>query len=111
MPTETLLVFTHCPDAATAARIARALVENRLAACVNQLPPVRSTYRWQGTIEQADEVPLIAKCTRARYAALEEAIRQLHSYALPEIVAVPLAAGLAPYLRWVADETQPPLQA
>lgn len=111
MPTETLLVLTHCPDAATAARIARALVENRLAACVNQLPPVRSIYRWQGAIEQAEEVPLVAKCKCARYPALEEAIRQLHPYALPEIVAVPLAAGLAPYLRWVADETQPPLSA
>jgi periplasmic divalent cation tolerance protein len=108
---EVLLVLTNCPDEETAQRIAAALVENRLAACVNMLPPVESTYRWQGRVEQAVEVPLIVKCTRERYAALEEAIRQLHPYTVPEIIAVPVAAGFAPYLRWVADETTPPLVA
>jgi periplasmic divalent cation tolerance protein len=109
--TEALLVLTNCPDVAVAERISRALVENRLAACINQLPPVQSTYRWQGAIEAAVEVPLLIKCTRARYPALEEAIRQLHPHATPEIVAVPVVAGFAPYLRWVDDETQPPLIA
>jgi periplasmic divalent cation tolerance protein len=108
---ETLLVLTNCPDVAVAERIGRALVENRLAACINQLPPVQSTYRWQGAIETAIEVPLLIKSTRERYPALEEAIRQLHPYATPEIVAVPVVAGFAPYLRWVDDETQPPLMA
>ncbi|MCU0940521.1 MAG: divalent-cation tolerance protein CutA [Burkholderiaceae bacterium] len=108
---EVLLVLTNCPDEAVAARIGRALVENRLAACVNQLPPVHSTYRWQGTVESAVEVPLLIKCTRERYPALEEAIRQLHPYATPEIVALPVVAGFAPYLRWVDDETQPPRMA
>jgi periplasmic divalent cation tolerance protein len=106
-----LLVLTNCPDDETAERIAASLVENRLAACVNALAPVESTYRWQGKVEQAVEVPLLIKCTRERYAALEEAIRQLHPYTVPEIVAVPVVAGFAPYLRWVADETVPPLVA
>lgn len=111
MSPEVLLVLTNCPDDDVAERIALALVENRLAACVNALPPVQSTYRWQGSVEQASEVPLLIKCTRERYAAVEEAIRQLHPYTVPEIIALPLAAGFAPYLRWVADETTPPLVA
>ncbi len=108
---EVLLVLTNCPDAASAERIARALVDNRLAACVNRLPPVASTYRWQGAVECADEVPLLIKCTRERYAQVEEAIRQLHPYQVPEIVAVPIVAGFAPYLRWVDEQTRPPLVA
>lgn len=108
---DVLLVLTNCPDTAVAERIARALVENRLAACVNQLPPVTSTYRWQGAVESAVEVTLLIKCTRERYPAVEEAIRQLHPYRVPEILAVPIVAGFGPYLRWVDDETQPPLVA
>jgi periplasmic divalent cation tolerance protein len=108
---DVLLVLTNCPDAETARRIAVHLVQERLAACVNQLAPVRSTYRWQGAVESAVEVPLFIKCTRERYPLVEQAIRQLHPYDVPEITAVPLAAGYAPYLRWVADETQPPLIA
>jgi periplasmic divalent cation tolerance protein len=111
VPVEVLLVLTNCPDEETADRIATALVENRLAACVNVLPEVESTFRWQGRVEQAVEVPLLAKCTRERYAAVEEAIRQLHPYTVPEIIAVPVAVGFAPYLRWVEEETQPPLLA
>ncbi len=108
---EILIVFTNCPDEPTAQRIARALVEQRLAACVNQLAPVSSIYRWQGAVEQATEVPLMIKCTRERYPLLEQAIRELHPYSVPEIVALPVAVGHAPYLRWVDDETQPPLLA
>ncbi len=111
MSTDVLLVLTNCPDDGTASRIARALVENRLAACVNELPPVSSTYRWQGAVDEATEVPLLIKCTRERYAALEEAIRQLHPYTVPEIIATPVLLGFAPYLRWVADETTPPMVA
>lgn len=111
MSAEVLLVLTNCPDEGVADRIATALVENRLAACVNQLPEVESTYRWQGKVEQAVEVPLLIKCTRERYPAVEEAIRQLHPYTVPEIVAVPVVAGFAPYLRWVDDETRPSLVA
>jgi periplasmic divalent cation tolerance protein len=111
LPADVLLVLTNCPDDGTAERMAEALVQNRLAACINVLPPVESTYRWQGKLEQVVEVPLLIKCTRERYSALEEAIRQLHPYTVPEIIAVPVVAGFAPYLRWVADETTPPLVA
>lgn len=102
---DVLLVLTNCPDADCAERIARALVDAGFAACVNQLAPVRSTYRWQGAVEQATEVPLFIKTTAARYAEVEAAIRRLHPYDVPEVVAVPVVAGFAPYLRWVEEET------
>jgi periplasmic divalent cation tolerance protein len=105
---DVLLVTTNCPDSATAQRIAQSLVQNGLAACVNQLPPVASIYRWRGAVETASEVPLLIKCTRERYPQVEEAIRQLHPYDVPEIIALPVVTGFGPYLRWVDDETQPP---
>lgn len=104
---DTLLVISNLPDRASADRLARTLVERRLAACVNILAPCRSVYRWQGALESAEEHPLLIKTTADRYAALEEAIRGLHPYELPEIVAVPLSAGLGDYLAWVAAETRP----
>ncbi|MFC5302161.1 divalent-cation tolerance protein CutA [Azospira restricta] len=107
MSAAALLVFTNCPDPASAEALAAALVELRLAACANVLAPCRSVYRWQGQVEQADEVPLLVKTTAARYAALEAEIRARHPYELPEIVAVPIAAGLPAYLQWLADETRP----
>ena len=106
-----LLVLTNCPDVEVADRIARTIVEQQLAACVNRLAPVESVYRWQGAVERATEVPLLIKTTRERYAEIEQAIRALHPYEVPEIIAMPVSAGLASYLRWVADETQPPLVA
>jgi len=102
---ETLLVITHLPDVASADAMARRLVEQRLAACANVLAPCLSVYRWQGRIEDAQEVPLLIKTTTARYAALEDAIRATHPYELPDIVAVPVAQGLPAYLAWVAAET------
>jgi len=106
-----LVVLTNCPDVEVADRIARTIVEQRLAACANRLAPVESVYRWQGAVERATEVPLLIKTTRERYAEIEQAIRALHPYEVPEIIAMPVSAGLASYLRWVADETQPPLVA
>jgi periplasmic divalent cation tolerance protein len=106
-----LLVLTNCPDAAVAERIARTLVEQGLAACVNQLAPAQSIYRWQGAIERATEIPLLIKTTAERYAEVELTLRSLHPYSVPEIIAVPIVRGLASYLRWLADETQPPLLA
>ncbi|CAG4884334.1 Divalent-cation tolerance protein CutA [Georgfuchsia toluolica] len=103
---ETLLVFTHLPDAASAQALAANLIESRVAACVNILAPCRSVYRWQGKIEIAEEVPLLIKTTAERYAALERAIRTQHPYELPEIVAVPLSKGLPAYVDWVAEETR-----
>lgn len=102
-----LLVLTNCPDTATAESLATALVEARLAACVNILPVSRSVYRWQGAVEQADEVPLLIKTSEERYAALEAEILARHPYELPEIVALPIERGLPIYLEWVATETRP----
>jgi len=106
-----LIVLTNCPDAEIADRIARTLVEQKLAACVNRMPAVDSVYRWQGAVERAVEVPLLIKSTRERLPEVQEAIRALHPYEVPEIVAIPVVAGLPAYLRWVVDETQPPLLA
>ena len=105
---DTLLVLTNLPDAASAERIARLLVEQRLAACVNILAPCTSVYRWNAAIETAAEVPLLIKTTRARYAELEAALAEAHPYELPEIVAVPVEQGLDAYLGWVATETALP---
>ncbi len=101
-----LVVLTNCPDAASADALAAALVEARLAACVNVLAPCRSVYRWQGAVERAEEVPLLIKTTVDRYAALEAGIRARHPYEVPEIVALPVDRGLPDYLRWVAEETR-----
>ena len=93
------------PDRASATALARALVEARLAACVNVGAPVDSLYHWRGQIETASEVPVTIKTQRARYAALEALIRARHPYELPEIIAVPIIDGLAPYLHWITAET------
>lgn len=102
-----LLVFTNLPDRASAEKLAAALVEQRVAACVNVLAPCRSIYRWQGAVQKEEEHPVLVKTTSARYAALEAAIRALHPYELPEIVAVPIERGLPEYLQWVIAETAP----
>jgi periplasmic divalent cation tolerance protein len=102
-----VLVTCACPDAACAQALARALVEARLAACVQVLPGMRSTYRWDGAIEQADEVLLLAKTWDDRVEALTATLRGGHPYALPEIMAVPAAGGLAAYLDWVRAQTRP----
>jgi periplasmic divalent cation tolerance protein len=99
------LIYCTCPDTDTAERIATTLVERRLAACVNVLPAVTSIYRWQEAVERSSEVLLLIKTCAERYPALEAAIRELHPYELPEILAVEAAAGLPPYLAWVRDST------
>lgn len=102
---EALLILTNCPDEESAKAIALALVEARLAACVNILPRVQSVYRWQGAVESATEIPLFIKSTVTNYPALEAAIKALHPYAVPEIIALPIMQGLPAYLNWVATET------
>lgn len=102
---DTCLVITNCPDEETANRIALAVVEEKLAACVNILPRVQSIYRWQGAVESAVEVPLLIKTAAAAYPVLEAAIRERHPYDVPEIIALPITAGLPAYLNWVAEET------
>lgn len=103
---QTLIVMVNVPDEPTAHHIARVLVEGRLAACVNVLPEVRSVYRWQGKIEEASEVTILIKTTQARYAELEAAIKSAHPYDVPELIALPIVAGLPEYLGWVVMETK-----
>lgn len=104
MTSEFWLVTTTVVDADAAKALAHALVEARLASCVQALPIV-STYRWEGAIETACEHLLICKIRAADYAAVEAAIRVKHAYDVPEIVAVPIVAGSAGYLGWLADST------
>lgn len=107
MAETTLLAICNAPDEDTARRLAEALLEARLAACVNILAPCCSIYRWQDKLESATETPLLIKTTAACYPALEAAIRRHHPYELPEIIAVPVTHGLPDYLAWVASETTP----
>jgi periplasmic divalent cation tolerance protein len=103
--TEHILVMTNVSDLAAARHLARELVSRRLAACVNCLSAVQSVYWWQGEIEEAAEVSLLIKTTSSRYPELAAAIRQLHAYQLPEIIAIPIVAGLPQYLDWITQET------
>lgn len=107
---ETLLVLTNLPDLASAQVLAAQLIERRLAACVNVLSPCQSVYRWQGKVEQAEEIPLAIKTTRPRYAEVESAISELHPYEVPEIIAIPVTSGLAAYLHWIEQECAAPSQ-
>ena len=100
-----LIVITTAPDRAVAQKIAHALVEQKLAACVNILAECTSVYRWQGTIETAGEVPLLIKTRAEIYAEVETAIKGLHPYELPEIVAVPVEHGSSDYLAWINAAT------
>jgi periplasmic divalent cation tolerance protein len=105
--TDAILVLCACPDEASGETIATALVEERLAACVNRMPGVASTYRWQGKLCRDNEYLLLIKTTRERFAALRERIVALHPYELPEVIALDIGAGHAPYLDWVAAATRP----
>jgi periplasmic divalent cation tolerance protein len=102
---DVILVITSFPERAAALKLAQSLVERRLAACVNVLGECVSVYRWKGAIENTGEVPVLVKTRAARYEEVEAAIRELHPYELPEIVAVRATRALEEYLQWVADET------
>jgi periplasmic divalent cation tolerance protein len=102
--TDKIVVLVTCGSANEAGRIARSLVEQKLAACVNILEvPVRSIYRWKGKVESAKETLLIIKSSGKRFAALQNAIRKLHSYDMPEIIALPIEKGSRDYLAWLAE--------
>lgn len=103
---DNLLVVTNLPDRASAEKLAALLIEKRLAACVNLLPPCNSVYRWQGEIQRDEEHPLLIKTARDRYAELEASIRANHPYELPEIIAVTIVSGLQAYLQWIFAETR-----
>ena len=101
----TLIVITNTPDRNVAMRIARTLIERKLAACVNILAECTSVYRWNGKLETAAEVPLLIKTRAAIYDEVEAAIKKLHPYELPEIVAVSIERGLPDYLEWINAAT------
>jgi periplasmic divalent cation tolerance protein len=101
------IVLTTLPDAESAGRLAHAMVEAGLAACVNVLSPCRSIYRWEDAVQEDGEIPLIIKTTFERYPALETFLRQNHPYQTPEILAIDVADGLPDYLRWAATAVQP----
>jgi periplasmic divalent cation tolerance protein len=104
--TDALVVLVTAPSPEKAAEIARAVVEERLAACGNVVPGLRSIYRWQGAVQEDAEALLVLKTTRARFEALRDRILALHPYQVPEVLALPVEAGSARYLGWIADETR-----
>lgn len=105
--TDALVVLVTTPTPDRAAEIARALVEERLAACGNVVPGLRSIYRWEGRVQDDAEALLVLKTTRARFEALRARVLALHPYEVPEVIALPVEAGSAPYLAWLAAETSP----
>lgn len=107
MTTTYQLVLTTCPDRDSAERIARTLVERRLAACVNIVPGVQSYYEWKGKIETGQEFLLVIKSRAELFETLQKQIVSAHPYELPEIIAVPVSTGSAPYLAWLEAQTRP----
>jgi periplasmic divalent cation tolerance protein len=109
MPNEInyMVILTTCPDEATAERLARTLVEERLAACVNRLAGVRSTYRWQGEVHDEPEVLLVIKTTAATVGTLSARLLDLHPYEVPEVLALPVAGGSERYLQWLGLNVGP----
>lgn len=102
-----IVVLCNCPDEINAMLIAETLVAERLAACVNRIPGIASTYRWKGKVQHDTENLLVVKTTRERFEALRARILTLHPYELPEIIAVDIASGHAPCLEWIAAQTLP----
>ncbi len=101
-----MIVFVTCGSEEEALSISRALVEEQLAACVNLISPVRSIYRWEGKIWDEKEWLLIIKTQRIRFDELEKKVKSLHSYSVPEIIALPIIAGSSSYLDWLAEMTR-----
>jgi periplasmic divalent cation tolerance protein len=104
--TEFIQVLTTTDTRPRAEAVARALIEQRLAACVQMIGPVTSIFRWEGRIDTAEEWLCLAKTRSERYAEVEAAIRAVHTYQVPEILAVPISAGHAPYLEWLSSQLQ-----
>lgn len=102
--TDKIVVFSTCASAEEAERIARTLVEKKLAACVNILPAVRSIYRWKGAVEDGPEILLVIKSSRPLFDELQAEIGKMHSYEVPEAIAIPIVAGAESYLEWLDRE-------
>jgi len=105
--TDNIVILSTCGSEEEGERIARALLAERLAACVNVLPGVRSFYRWKGEVEDAAECLLVIKSSRPLLGALRNAIRKSHSYEVPEVVALPIIDGAPDYLAWLHESLQP----
>jgi periplasmic divalent cation tolerance protein len=104
-----IVVLVTCGSAKEARKIARAVVEQRVAACANLVTsPVQSIYRWKGKVESAKEFLLIIKTTQSRFVELKDAVKRLHSYDVPEIIALPIGRGGAAYLKWISESVKPP---
>ena len=103
-----IMVFITVGSGGEGERLARALVDERLAACVNRIGPVQSVYRWEGKVEQSEEEMLIVKTRNELFPALEKRVRELHSYDVPEIIALPLIQGNEAYLTWLAEQVSSP---
>ena len=101
-----VVIHCTCPDASVAGRIADALVDERLAACVQQLPGLRSTFRWEGRVETAEEVLLLIKTMHARIPAVFDRVRALHPYEVPELLVLDVQSGLPAYLDWVEAQSR-----
>lgn len=101
-----LIVFVTTPNNEEAARIADALVSERLAACVNIVPAIESVYRWEGKVTRDREALMIIKTTDERYAELEPRVKELHSYSTPEVIALRIERGSDDYLEWLRDSTR-----
>lgn len=103
---EAIVVLVTCSSEEEATKIANALVEGRLAACANIISPVRSIYRWEGKVWDEKEWMLIIKTLKTRFEALEKKVKSLHSYSVPEIIALPIVEGSASYLKWIEENTE-----
>lgn len=106
--TDKVIVLSTCPSPEEAKRIARGLVEERLAACVNLVPGAVSVYHWQGNVCEENEVMLVVKSRRHLLGRLQERLATMHSYEVPEAIAIPVVDGLPAYLEWLDRETNPP---
>ncbi len=104
--TDKIVVFTTCGSEDEARKLATALIEKRLAACVNITAPITSVYRWKGVVEEANEWMLVIKSRRERFEDLRILLESAHSYELPEVLALPVVDGSPNYLAWVEDETK-----
>ncbi len=103
--TDAIVVLCTCPDQTSADLLCEQLLNQRLAACINQLPGITSVYRWQGKVERATEIQLIIKSRQSRFAELQACIQANHPYEVPELLALPVSAGLPAYLDWLNGET------
>lgn len=103
---DAIVVFITAASRSEAEKIAEKLVETHLAACVNILPAIKSVFRWEGKVNQEEEILLIAKSEKACFEKLQKRVQEIHGYEVPEIIALPIIAGLPEYLNWITAETQ-----